>query len=86
MIIDKPSATAAVKPDKRPFTKGKNKNDLWYCKDYNSENGCTMDSGHMVSTPKGDLKPAWHMCAKCWKFKKVKQEHSETASECPFRQ
>lgn len=39
MIIDKPSASAAVKPDKRQYPKTQGKADQWYCKDFNSEEG-----------------------------------------------
>lgn len=86
MIIDKPLASAAIKPDRRNVYKTKNRIDNWYCKEFNTEEGCSLEPGHIVITPKGDQKAAAHICAKCWKIKKVRKEHSECSSECPLRQ
>lgn len=89
MIIDKPLASAAVKPDKKQSaykTRSSYKNDAWYCKEYNTEEGCQLESGHLVTTPKGDQKPALHICAKCLRTNKTKKFHSEVSSECPLKQ
>lgn len=87
MIIDKPAISVAVKPDKKFFSgKNKGKYDTWCCKEYNSETGCNQDSGHMITTMKGDQKQALHICSKCWRIKKVRAEHAETAAECPLKQ
>lgn len=85
MIIDRPSAKELVKFDRKP--KYVKKEELpWFCKKFNSETGCTLESGHMVTTQKGDLKPALHICAKCLRLKRVRKEHSETSKDCPEKQ
>lgn len=85
MIIDKPLIAAAVKPDKKVPAKSYKKGDPWFCKDYNSEEGCLLESGHIVATPKGDQKPALHICARCWRTKKWKKDHSEKSNDCPTK-
>lgn len=86
MIIDKPLVAAAVKPDKKVVSKQFKKGEgIWFCKEYNSEAGCELEPGHNITTPRGDIKAAQHICAKCWRLKKVKKEHSEASSECPMR-
>lgn len=80
MIIDKPLVASAVKPDKKQVKKKTEM--VWFCKDYNSESGCDLDPGHTLVTPRGDSRQALHICARCWRMKKVKKEHSEASSEC----
>lgn len=87
MIIDKPLASSAVKPDRKfTFKQTKGKFDVWYRKDFNSEIGCQLEAGHSVITPKGDQKQAQHICAKCWKIRMYKADHAETSNDCPLRQ
>ena len=59
-------------------SKKTSKKEEWYCKDFNTENGCPKDSPHeaMVGRPpkKRQVK---HMCAVCWNKDKEARKHSE---------
>lgn len=82
MMIDRPNTRDVVKFDKKP-KQGKRDEFVWYCKKFNTEGGCPLESGHNITTPKGDIKPALHICARCFRNKKGKKEHSECSNDCP---
>lgn len=86
MLIDRPQTRDGVKFDRKPgkqFTKNKEDN-IWFCKKFNSETGCNLESGHLVTTPRGEQKPAMHICARCLRMKKGRKDHSEQS--CPEKQ
>ena len=81
MMIDKPAIAAALKPD-RNGTTGRKITD-GYCRDYNTTNGCKLQTGHKVMV-RGEEREAWHHCAKCLEMKKTKKAHSRVSEECPY--
>lgn len=85
MIIDRPSTRDIVRFDKKPKFVKKDDNP-WFCKKFNSEIGSTLESGHIITTQRGDQKPALHICARCLRLKKGRKEHSEVSKDCPERQ
>lgn len=85
MIIDRPTSKDVVKFDRKPKY-NKKEDSVWFCKKFNTEIGCTLESGHNIVTPRGDTKQALHICARCFKNKKLRKDHSETSPQCPEKQ
>ena len=79
MMIDKPALNVALKFEKRT----RNHIEKWFCKDYNSSRGCSLQSGHKVMI-RGDEREATHMCAKCWDMVKQVKNHPRVAETCPY--
>lgn len=83
MLIDRPASKDAIKLDRKNKFPKKFDDTPWFCKRFNTEQGCDLPSGHTVITPRGDSKPAMHICSRCYRLKKQKKEHSECSKECP---
>ncbi len=48
-VIDRPPVSAVVKPDKSRKKEWKERDQVWFCKEYNSSEGCTLLPPHMVT-------------------------------------
>ena len=77
-----------VKQEKTKQTKSNNGSGetVWFCKMYQKPEGCAKDAPHPGTVYGRYVKNLQHICATCWNKERNKRQHSESSTECPYKE
>ena len=82
IVIPHPLVTDERKPK---WDKGVDKKFIYFCGEFNSEEGCTEPDRHKMLF-KGETVTAHHICASCLIRDKKQRPHAEGEDGCPYRE
>lgn len=62
----------------------KEQDQIWWCSDFNRQQCSFTTSSHQKNV-KGHMRQVRHICGACYRADKLKLEHPESSSACPYK-